>query len=42
MIKVFEMIEEIIGAGEQSKKAQGWDTMSPPAVRTGLSRVLAS
>ena len=25
MIKIFEMIEEIIGAGEQSKKTEGQD-----------------
>ena len=34
------MIEEIIGACEQSKKAQGQDPMPPPAVRTGLPRIL--
>ena len=32
MIKRLEMIEDIIGAGEQNKKAQGQDTMPPPAV----------
>ena len=42
MIKRLEMIEETIGAGEQSKKAQGQDTMPPPAVRTGLPRVLTT
>ena len=35
------MIEEIIGADKQSKKAEGQDTMPPPAVRIGLPRVLA-
>ena len=40
MIKRLEMIEEIIGAGEQSKKAQGQDTMPTPAVRTSLPTVL--
>ena len=42
MIKRFEMIEEIIRTGEQGKKAQGQDTTSPLAVRTGLPRVLIS
>ena len=42
MIKVFEMIEEIIGAGEQGRNVQGQDTVSPLAVRTGLPRVLAT
>ena len=42
MIKRFEMIEEIIGADEQGKRAQGQDATSPVAVRTGSPRVLAS
>lgn len=42
IIKRFERIEEIIGAGEQSNKAQGQDTMPTPAIRTGLPRVLAA
>ena len=33
------MIEEIIG-GEPGEKIQEQDTMPPPAIRTGLSRVL--
>ena len=36
------MIEEIIGADEQGEKAQGQDTMSPLAVRTGLPRILVT
>ena len=40
--KRFEMTEEIIGADEQGKKAQGQDATSPVAVRTGSPRVLAS
>ena len=42
MIKRFEMMEEIIGAVEQSNKAQGQNTTSQSAVRTGLPRVLVS
>ena len=36
------MIEEIIGADEQEKKAPRQDATSPVAVRTGSPRVLAS
>ena len=42
IIKRFEMIEEIIGTDEKGKKVQGQYTMSLPAVRTGLPRVLVS
>ena len=41
-VKRFEMIEEIIGAGEQGTKAQGQDSRSSLAVRDDLPRVLAS
>ena len=41
MMKRFEMIEEIIGADELGEKIQEQDTMPPPAVRTGLPRLLA-
>ena len=36
------MIEEIIGANEQGKKAQGQDSTLPVAIRDDLLRVLAS
>ena len=42
IIKRFEIIEEIIGADEQGKKAQGQDSTLPVAVRDDLPRVLAS
>ena len=42
MIKIFEMIEEIIGTDELDEKIQGQDTMPPPAVRTGLPSVYAT
>ena len=42
VVKRFKMIEGIIGANEQGKKAQGQDSTSPVAVRDDLPRVLAS
>ena len=42
VIKRFEIIEEIIGADKQGKKAQGQVAISPVAVRTGLLMVLES
>ena len=40
--RVVEVIEKIIGADEQKKKAQGQDSASPVTVRDDLTKVLAS